>query len=397
VKATLHHWILSGLIVLGLGSAVATTRPPSAQAASTELSQLRAQIRAVTQSVQTEVARRDHLAAALRSADIALASVQARLDRIHQRRLDSEAKRATLAAQKIQASAALNQEQQDLVTELNAAYRQAPDPLLSKWFATDITAHDRQLTEYAFRARARQIRLKEIAQQTRRLSALDDALALENHRLASLEEDRRHEAESLDKAKAQQKRALDDLSRRVANRAQALKELQANAASLENLLVRLKRALKVPKAPAKPSSTIRQPTAQGLFASLRGQLPWPAAGRLAAHFGEPRVGGMRWNGLLIETRGHADIRAPAAGRVIYADWLPGLGLLVILEHGDGYISLYGNNERVTKTVGDRVMPGDLVATSGDDSAHPTLYFEIRQGTQAIDPLPWLQGSGSTSP
>jgi septal ring factor EnvC (AmiA/AmiB activator) len=348
----------------------------------------------VTQSVQTEVARRDHLAATLRAADIALASVQARLDRLHQRRVDSEAERAALAAQKRQASAELNQQQQDLVIELNAAYRQAQEPILSKWFATDITEHDRKLVGYVYRVRARQMRLHNIEQQKQKLSVLDEALALQDQRLAALEEDRRHEAQALDKAKTQQSRALDELSRRVASRSQALKELQANAASLENLLVRLKRALKIPAVPAHRSSAHPPPIAQGLFVSLKGHLPWPAAGRLAAHFGEPRVGGMRWNGLLIETKAHADIRAPAAGRVIYADWLPGLGLLVILEHSDGYISLYGNNERVAKTVGDRVTPGEILATSGDDSTRPTLYFEIRQGAQPIDPLPWLQSSGS---
>ena len=373
---------------------MAATKPPSAQAARSELSRVRAEIKAVTQSVQAEGARRDQVAAALRTADIALARTQGRLEDIHRRRAESEAKRAELAAQKVQVSAASNQEQKDLVTELNAAFRLLHAPLLSKWFVTDPTRPDRWLTDYAYLARARAARLKDISQQTQQLSHLDEALAAEDVRLASLEEDRRREADALDKAKAQQARALDELSRRVATRSQALKELQANAASLEDLLVRLKRALKTPATTTRPSSSATTPRVQGLFASLRGHLPWPTTGHVAAHFGESRVGGMRWNGLLIETEGHAQIHAPAEGRVIYAEWLPGLGLLVILEHGDGYISLYGHNERVMKEVGDRVMSGEVLATSGDDNSHPTLYFEIRQGTHPIDPLPWLQGSGS---
>jgi septal ring factor EnvC (AmiA/AmiB activator) len=127
---------------------------------------------------------------------------------------------------------------------------------------------------------------------------------------------------------------------------------------------------------------------------VRGKLAWPARGTLAASFGEARAGGLRWNGLLMDTRPGGEVRAPYFGRVIYADWLPGLGLLTILDHGGGFISLYGYNDRLTRAVGDRVKPGDVLATSApasEGAGRAQLYVEIRQAGHPLDPRPWLKG------
>jgi septal ring factor EnvC (AmiA/AmiB activator) len=96
--------------------------------------------------------------------------------------------------------------------------------------------------------------------------------------------------------------------------------------------------------------------------------------------------------MLIDTERGADVRAVYRGRVIYADWLPGLGLLTIIDHGDGYLSLYGHNDRLYKAVGDTVSAGDVIAASGDSggSSRPQLYFEIRKGSRPVDPGPWFR-------
>jgi murein hydrolase activator len=128
------------------------------------------------------------------------------------------------------------------------------------------------------------------------------------------------------------------------------------------------------------------------FAHLRGKLAWPVSGRVVARFGETRAGGVKWDGVLVATERGAPVRAIYQGRVIYADWLPGLGLLTIVDHGDGYMSLYGHNERLYKAVGDRVAAGDPIASAGDSggSAKPELYFEIRKGGKPVDPRPWFK-------
>ena len=117
-------------------------------------------------------------------------------------------------------------------------------------------------------------------------------------------------------------------------------------------------------------------------------------GRLVARFGEPRAGGVKWDGVLVATERGAPVRAVYGGRVIYADWLPGLGLLTIVDHGEGYMSLYGHNERLYKAAGERVNAGDTLGSAGDSggSNRPELYFEIRKAGKAVDPRPWFKAA-----
>ncbi len=130
------------------------------------------------------------------------------------------------------------------------------------------------------------------------------------------------------------------------------------------------------------------------FDGLRGRLPWPVPGRVTAHYQQPHSGSssaIRWNGVMIETARGAKVRAPFYGRVVYADWLQGLGLLLIIGHNGGYMTLYGHAEVLYKSVGDWVAPGDVIAALNDaDGAAPQLYFEIRQGRKTVDPKAWLR-------
>jgi septal ring factor EnvC (AmiA/AmiB activator) len=119
-------------------------------------------------------------------------------------------------------------------------------------------------------------------------------------------------------------------------------------------------------------------------------------GRVTAHYQEQHANsapGMRWNGEMIEAARGAKVRAPYFGRVVYADWLQGLGLLIIIGHSGGYMTLYGHSEVLYKSVGDWVAPGDVIAALSDaGGAAPQLYFEIREGRKTVDPRAWLKAS-----
>jgi septal ring factor EnvC (AmiA/AmiB activator) len=131
------------------------------------------------------------------------------------------------------------------------------------------------------------------------------------------------------------------------------------------------------------------------FDHLRGKLPWPVPGRVSARYQAPREssGGVRWNGVMIETTPGTKVRAPFFGRVVYADWLQGLGMLMIVAHSGGYMTLYGHAEVLYKAVGDRVSPGDVIAGLSDtEGAKPELYFEIREGRKTVDPKLWLKAT-----
>jgi septal ring factor EnvC (AmiA/AmiB activator) len=128
------------------------------------------------------------------------------------------------------------------------------------------------------------------------------------------------------------------------------------------------------------------------FAQLRGKLALPVRGELGNRFGSPRQdGGVVWKGLLIAARAGEEVRAVATGRVVFADWLRGFGNLIIVDHGDNYMSLYGYNETLFKRVGDVIRAGERIAAVGSSGGHPDsgLYFELRHEGRPFDPLSWV--------
>ena len=135
----------------------------------------------------------------------------------------------------------------------------------------------------------------------------------------------------------------------------------------------------------------------GPFAKARGKLPWPVSGRLVARFGSPRAGDSRakWDGVLIGANAGTQVHAVHGGRVVFADWLRGAGLLVILDHGNGYLSLYGHNQSLLKDAGDIVKAGEAIATVGSSGGQetPALYFAIRQQGRPSDPAQWCRAQG----
>ncbi|TFF41321.1 murein hydrolase activator EnvC [Pseudomonas sp. RIT623] len=133
----------------------------------------------------------------------------------------------------------------------------------------------------------------------------------------------------------------------------------------------------------------------GAFSAARGKLPWPVNGRLLARFGDARGSDARakWDGVMIGASAGTQVRAVHGGRVVFADWLRGAGLLVILDHGNGYLSLYGHNQSLLKSAGDIVKAGEAISTVGDSGGQDSagLYFAIRQQGRPSDPAQWCRG------
>ena len=127
------------------------------------------------------------------------------------------------------------------------------------------------------------------------------------------------------------------------------------------------------------------------FTQRKGSLMWPAQGKVINSFGEQRQGSVTWDGLRIQSASGSDVHAIHGGRVMYADSLPGQGLLLVLDHGDGYMSLYAHNDMLLHESGEWVQPGDVIARVGNSGGEkePGLYFEIRKNGEPINPTPWL--------
>ncbi|MGH8220007.1 MAG: murein hydrolase activator EnvC family protein [Steroidobacteraceae bacterium] len=239
----------------------------------------------------------------------------------------------------------------------------------------------RMLAYYGYFGRARAGEIAQVEADVQRLDALDRKLAGEDERLAALEVERHDELGQLEQSSAARRTALASLKAESRTSTARLERLQRERSGLEDLLRGLKRAMQA-----------QAPAAHGAFAHLRGRLSWPVSGHLEARFGQMRAGALKWDGELIDTQRGAQVRAVSDGRVIFADWLPGLGLLIIVDHGDGYLSLYGHNERLYEGVGTVVKAGEPIATAGDSggSPRPALYFEIRKAGRPIDPRPWFR-------
>lgn len=377
--AWLAALLASGLAVLA--GAQQTDKVRDAKQAEAELKAVKAEIERIRRQVSRDQIERDRLTRDLREAEVAVAKAREGLERVRQERETHTRRRAELGREKRELEKQLADERSALAGELRAAYlmgREEPLKLLLN--QKDPARAGRMLTYYGYFGRARAERIGRIEESVTRLAELDRELEQEERRLAALEEERKAEVERLEQAAKQRSAVLAKLKEESRSREQSLKRLQAQQSGLEKLLTELRRAME------------RFPVdAKDAFARLRGKLAWPVTGKIVARFGETRAGGLKWNGVLIATERGTPVRAIYHGRVVYADWLPGLGLLTIIDHGDGYLSLYGHNERLYKAAGERVMAGDVIAAAGDSGgrSRPELYFEIRRAGRPVDPRPWF--------
>lgn len=372
-------------LLAALPAAGAPARPgEDAKKAEAELAAVKSEIERVTRQVSAEQVERDRLTKDLKTAELSAGKVRGSLSDVRHQRAEHAARRAALVAEQREREAQLDKNRSDLAGQMRAAYgigRQEPLKLLLN--QEDPALAGRMFAYYGYFGRARAGQIKAIADDVQRLAELTTELDAEDLELARLEREQRAQLNELEHARSQRSTALAGLEAESRTRAQNLERLRSQQAGLEQLLKELRAAME------------RFPLeANDAFARLRGKLAWPVNGRLVARFGDARAGGVRWDGVLVATERGAPVKAVFDGRVIYADWLPGLGLLAIVDHGDGYLSLYGHNERLYKAAGDRVAAGEALAAAGDSggSGRTELYFEIRKGGKPVDPRPWFRAA-----
>lgn len=355
-----------------------------ARKAEAELSAVKAEIERVTREVSAAQVERDRLTRDLKSAEISVGQARGNLGDLKRQRADHAARRKALAAEQRERETQLDKNRAELAGQIRAAYtigRQEPLKLLLN--QQDPALAGRMFVYYGYFGRARAGQIRIISDDVQRLAELAAELDAEDAALARLEQQQRAELSQLERARAQRSQALAGLEAESRTRAQNLERLHSQQAGLEQLVRELREAMQ--RFPVETNEA---------FARLRGRLAWPVSGHLVARFGDARAGGVRWDGVLVATERGAPVKAVCEGRVIYADWLPGLGLLAIIDHGDGYLSLYGHNERLYRAAGERVAAGDIIAAAGDSggSGRTELYFEIRKGGKPVDPRPWFKAA-----
>jgi len=233
---------------------------------------------------------------------------------------------------------------------------------------------------YLNRARAQQISsfLETIKQKKQTELELKQTLSKQNQLLATQKNQKRKDQ----KQRLQRNNLLTELSNKIKNQENTLTSLEDSRNRIESLLKSLGELLA--DIPTSPSE--KQP-----FKSLKGKFPWPVKGQFLGKFGQSKnQGDLKWNGVLIKANYGTPIQVISHGRVAFSDWLQGFGFITIINHGDGYMSLYGHSESLFKQAGDWVSTGEVIATTGDSGGQPQsgVYFEIRYRGKPVNPSKW---------
>jgi murein hydrolase activator len=386
----MKYWVMRSNYPLIIAILIAFMVLPAARldAAATakteaELRTLREKIERITQQASRDALERDRLSGSLKAAELSVGQARAELTRASRDYADRSARRTALGETRKQQQQALLSQRAALAAQLRVAYmigREEPLKLLLN--QQDPLHSGRLFAYYGYFGRARAGQISDIQAQVQRLDALDVELTQQQTELAGVKAAQQQQLQQFERARNDRQQVLASLNAAAHTREQSLARLKSQQADLEGLLQQLNRSLK----------SVAPPDNATAFGRSRGALSWPVAGQVTAKFGDNRASGVKWEGVVIATERDAPVKAVAAGRVVYADWLPGLGLLAIVDHGEGYLSLYGHNDRLLKAVGEPVEAGEPIAAAGDTGgrAAPELYFEIRRAGRPVDPAPWFK-------
>lgn len=347
-----------------------------------ELAEVRKQLEALRAGVARDTGQRDKLTQRLKDTEKRLAAAATSLETTVAELATATRRLEELKRQSRERRAELVSERASLGRLVRTAYVNGRQEQLKMLLnQEDPASLGRLMAYYRYFNGQRVGRIDQVADNLARIETLATETQDQTRRLADLKTRRAGELASLEAARGERRTVLASIDARLRNSSAKITQLESQEESLKALIEELKRRL------AEFPVESDQP-----FSKLKGKLAWPVKGTLLGDFGQPRAGRrVKWNGVLVGTDRGTAVHAVAHGRVAFADWLPGLGLLMVLDHGDGYLSLYGHNETLNRAAGEWVDAGDVVATVGDSGgqARPALYFEMRKQRTPVNPHRWF--------
>lgn len=277
----------------------------------------------------------------------------------------------------------LDQQRDSLKRQIRAAWMEGDAPAV-KVLLNEIDPDQiaRTLTYYEYLSKDTVNRLEAFRASLQSLRETQAAVQATRVELANTESTIARRQQALAESREQRQQTLAALNADIQDRRNERQELEADRERLEKLLEEVQQAI----------NNIPSPNESRPFASLRDQLPWPVQGRVLSGYGDRYADGkLRRNGLLIQTGEEAEVRAIHHGRVVFANWLRGFGLITIIDHGDGYMTLYGHSSSLFTSPGDWVAAGEPIALAGRTGGtdKPALYFEVRHDGKPDNPGRWL--------
>lgn len=382
-------------------SAFATAAPREAE----DLGALRARIDALKSELDQKEATRRESRDALRESERAISDAGRELRSLETESHAAQDELKGLAARRRGLSEGLEQQQVALARMLSARYAAGSPDAIRDVLRVALSGSDpndaaRELYYLGVVARAAARLLGQFRGGARELEKVSQAVAEKVARLEAIEAEKRVERQKIVAESRARKRVLDRLAGDIRAGRREIKGLVADESRLAQLVEEISKVLSAKpgagyaRRRGTPTEKIPEagaPGADGPFSSLRGKLRLPVRGELLSRFGSPRTeGGSSSKGVFIRSSEGQQVRSIAAGRVVFADWMRGFGNLLIVDHGETYLSVYANNEALLKQPGDAVSAGEPIATVGSTggSAETGLYFELRHLGKAFDPLRW---------
>lgn len=394
------------------------------------LNEVQERIEALKKELDNSQEAHKDAADALKESEVAISAANKKLFEINQKQQQNKKTLTQLKSESFSTNQALSQQQKLLSAQLYQQYIQGQQSylqmVLQNESPSDIT---RDVQYYAYVAKARATLINQMQGNLTKIGKLNEATSSTLKQVADLKQKQVDEKRALENQKQEKSKVVSSLSQQIASQRSEIKKLTRDEKRLSELVARLAKVIPPPPKKVRPkretasiankpeniikpeniykpdnTNTVK-PTKEILasntepsqefsdtnFAALKGKLRLPVRGDVTNRFGSSREDtGISWKGLFIKAGEGTEVKSVATGRVVFADWLRGFGNLIILDHGKGYMSLYGNNQAVLKQVGDSVRAGDVIASVGNSGGNQTngLYYELRSQSRPFDPLSW---------
>lgn len=360
-----------------------------------ELENLRKRINALQQEFEKTNESKSEAADALRESERIISTSNRKLSELAQQQ-----NTASRALQKLQQqSSQLNQNMQDEQILLSKLLYQQYLGGKQEYLKLMLNNHDpnqvaRELQYYDYIARSRAAWLNTLRGDLRKIQAVTAEAREKSKEIAALQIEERTQRQHLEKEKRARQQTLEKFAKQLKQQRREMGRLQRDENRLSQLVEKLAKMLSQPKSREQAHNDKLPDSAfDGKpFATLRGKLALPVKGSITNRFGDTRPDStVLWKGLFVRATASQPVKSVAAGRVVFADWLRGFGNLLIIDHGNGYMSLYGNNETLFKQVGDTLHGGDSIASVGNSGGNEEsgLYFELRHEGNPLDPMKWI--------
>lgn len=368
--------LLSCLLVMG--------GIPQAQAdQQAELKQLQENIAKLQKELKAVQGTRSSLQQELQKSESEMGELLKKIDAIQRDLNEQNQELDGLHKERDQLQESRRQQQEQVAEQIQVAYQAGQQSQLKLLLNQESPERlTRMLAYHQWVFAAHSEKLDAYLDTLKQLDEVEPQIIAKRTALENTQQQLDRQRQQLTQHQARRQKTLASLNSTIKSKDDELRQLNEDRARLQTLIQQVARTL----------GTVPLPAGGESFSSRKGRLPWPAQGRVAARFGSARIGGQtQWSGILIGANAGHPVIAVHHGRIVFADYFRGHGLLLIIDHGEGYLTLYAHNQSLLKATGDWVKAGDAIASVGSSGGQqqPGLYFELRHQGKPTDPAPWL--------